>query len=168
MKDLHTKKNQATEVILVGWFSKCQSFKKVGGRRFLEGLYQCLCSFRLARRNVGRVRCSQNFGNFRFGGKCNTFRPVRPTWKFPEKWKIYKGGPIFPVGISERNFVFHLHVSWIKYIKSSAPESIRIACFNLERLSRSSRLARPGISTFDRRQGRGGCDSDAERFMYWA
>ena len=51
MKNLHTKK-QAPEVILVGWFSKCQSIKKVGGRRFVEGLYQALFSFCLARRNV--------------------------------------------------------------------------------------------------------------------
>ena len=40
------------EVILVGWFRKCQSIKKVGGRRFAEGLYQALISFRFARRNV--------------------------------------------------------------------------------------------------------------------
>ena len=40
------------EVILVGWFGKCQSIKKVGGRRFVEGLYQALFSFRHARRNV--------------------------------------------------------------------------------------------------------------------
>ena len=39
---------------------------------------------------------------------------------------------------------------WIKYMKSSASESIRNACFNLERLSRSFRLARPGISPLDR------------------
>ena len=45
-------KKQGTEVILVGWFSKWQSIKKVGGRRFAEGLYQALFSFRLARRNV--------------------------------------------------------------------------------------------------------------------
>ena len=45
-------KKQGTEVILVGWFGKCQSIKKVGGRRFVEGLYQALFSFRLARRNV--------------------------------------------------------------------------------------------------------------------
>ena len=104
------------------------------------------------------------------GSAVNVTRFARfvPLENSQKKWKIYKGGPIFPVGISERNFVFHLHVSWIKYMKGSAPESIRIACFNLERLSRSSRLAQPGISTFDRRQGRGGCDSDAERFMYWA
>ena len=31
----------------------------------------------------------------------------------------------------------------------SASESITNVCFNLERLSRSSRLSRPGISTFD-------------------
>ena len=43
---------QTTEVILVGWFGKCQSIKKVGGRRFVEGLSQALFSFRLARRNV--------------------------------------------------------------------------------------------------------------------
>ena len=43
---------QATEVILVGWFGKCQSIKKVGGRRFVEGLYEALFSFHLARRNV--------------------------------------------------------------------------------------------------------------------
>ena len=33
-----------------------------------------------------------------------------------------------------------------KYMKGSASESIRNACFNLERLSSSSRLARPWIS----------------------
>ena len=44
-------KKQATEVILVGSFRKCQSIKKVGGRRFV-GLYQALFSFRLARQNV--------------------------------------------------------------------------------------------------------------------
>ena len=33
-------------------------------------------------------------------------------WKIPrKKWKIWKGGLLFPVGISERNFVFHSHVS---------------------------------------------------------
>ena len=45
-------KKQVTEVVLVGWFGKCQSIKKVGGRLFVEGLYQDLFSFRLARRNV--------------------------------------------------------------------------------------------------------------------
>ena len=43
---------QATEVILVGWFGKCQSIRKVSGRRFVEGLYQALFSFRLARWNI--------------------------------------------------------------------------------------------------------------------
>ena len=43
---------QATEVILVGWCGKCQSIKKVGSRRFVEGLYQALFSFRLACRNI--------------------------------------------------------------------------------------------------------------------
>ena len=41
-------------------------------------------------------------------------------------------------------------IHWIKYIKSSAPESIRNACFNLEQHSRSSALAQPGISTSER------------------
>ena len=35
-------------------------------------------------------------------------------------------------------------------MKSSASESLRNAYFNLERLSRSSRLARPRISTVER------------------
>ena len=43
---------QETEVILVGWFGKCQSIKKVGGRCFVEGLYQALFSFGHSRRNV--------------------------------------------------------------------------------------------------------------------
>ena len=51
MKNLHTRK-QATEVILVGLFGKCQSIKKMGGRRFVEGLYQAVFSFHLGRRNV--------------------------------------------------------------------------------------------------------------------
>ena len=41
-------------------------------------------------------------------------------------------------------------ICYIKYMKSSMPESIRNASFNMERLSRSSRLAQPGISTFNR------------------
>ena len=45
-------KKQATDAVLVGWFSKHQSIKKVGRRRFAEGLYQALFSFRLAHRNV--------------------------------------------------------------------------------------------------------------------
>ena len=55
-------------------------------------------------------------------------------------------------------------IHWIKYMKSSASESIRNACFNLERLSRSFRLARPGISPLDRL--RNAFDSDAALFMY--
>ena len=55
-------------------------------------------------------------------------------------------------------------IHWIKYMKSSASESVRNACFNLERLSRSFRLARPGISPLDRLWN--AFDSDAELFMY--
>ena len=36
-------------------------------------------------------------------------------------------------------------IHWLKYMKSSASESIRNAYFNLERLNRSSRLPRQGI-----------------------
>ena len=43
-----------------------------------------------------------------------------------------------------------MSTEWIKYMKSSAPESIRKACFSLEPLSCSFRLARPGISPLDR------------------
>ena len=49
-------------------------------------------------------------------------------------------------------------------MKSSASESIRNACFNLERLSRSFRLAWPGISPLERLWS--GFDSDAELFMF--
>ena len=49
MENLHTNKT-SKEVILVGRLGKCQSIKKVGGRRFAEGLYQALFSFSLAPR----------------------------------------------------------------------------------------------------------------------
>ena len=55
-------------------------------------------------------------------------------------------------------------IHWIKYMKSSASESISNACFNLERFSRSFRLARPGISPLERLWN--AFDSDAELFMY--
>ena len=48
-------------------------------------------------------------------------------------------------------------------MKSLASESISNAYFNLERLSRSFRLARPGISPLDRLWN--AFDSDAELFM---
>ena len=55
-------------------------------------------------------------------------------------------------------------IHWIKYMKSSASESIRNACFNLERLSRSFRLAWPRISPLERLWN--SFDSDAELFTY--
>ena len=42
------------------------------------------------------------------GTRLRRFVPLENSQK---KWKILKGEPVFPVGISERNFVFHLHVS---------------------------------------------------------
>ena len=49
-------------------------------------------------------------------------------------------------------------------MKSSASQSVRSACLNLERLSRSFRLTRPGISPLVRLWN--GFDSDTELFMY--
>ena len=49
-------------------------------------------------------------------------------------------------------------------MKSSASESVRNAYFNLEWLSRSSRLAWPGIVTVERPWS--SFDSDAKLFMY--
>ena len=49
-------------------------------------------------------------------------------------------------------------------MNSSESESIRNACFNLERLSRYFRLARPGISPLERLWN--GFDSDAELNHY--
>ena len=58
-------------------------------------------------KHFGRFPFSQNFRNFRFGGKWNTFRRFVPLENSQKKWKIWKGGPVFPVWISERNVVFH-------------------------------------------------------------
>jgi len=41
-------------------------------------------------------------------------------------------------------------IHWIKYMKSSASESIKNGNLNLERPSRSSRLVQPGISALER------------------
>ena len=56
-------------------------------------------------------------------------------------------------------------IHWNKYMKSSTSESVRNACFNLERLRRSFRPARPGISPLGEWLWNG-FDSDAELFMY--
>ena len=60
---------------------------------------------------IGRFPFSQNFRNFRLA--VNGTRFIGSShWKIPrKKWKIWKGGLLFQVGISERNFVFHSHVS---------------------------------------------------------
>ena len=54
----------------------------------------------------------------------------------------------------------------IKYMKSSASESIKNACFNLERLSCSFRLARLGINFLYLDRLWNAIDSDAELLMY--
>ena len=51
MENLHTKKTSNGSNF--GWLIRQMSInQKVGGRRFVEGLYQALFSFGLARRNV--------------------------------------------------------------------------------------------------------------------
>ena len=52
-----------------------------------------------------------------------SFRNFKPEFLLNGKRPL-KGGPVFPVGISERNFVFHLHVSRSLYqfqVHSRAP-----------------------------------------------
>jgi len=44
MENLHTE-DLVAEEILIGCFVECQSIKRVGGRRFVEELYQALFFF---------------------------------------------------------------------------------------------------------------------------
>ena len=50
--------------------------------------------------HLGRFPFSQNFRNFRFGGKWNTFRRFFPLKNSQKKWKIIRDGTVFPNGIS--------------------------------------------------------------------
>ena len=79
--------------------------------------------------NLGRFPFSQNFQNFRFGGKRNTFRRFVPLEYSQKQWKIQKGGPVFPVGISERNVVFHLRFS--QFVPVPGPRSDTATCRGL-------------------------------------
>ena len=47
------------EQILIGCFVECQTIKKVGGRRSVEGLYQAQFSFRPSRLNVHRAKLTK-------------------------------------------------------------------------------------------------------------
>ena len=84
------------------------------------------------------------------------------SWEDLKKAREYgyspQGNRITEVAVRQG---FTLH--W-KVHENSVSESIRNACFNLERLSRSSRLARPGIPSMGRLLN--GFDSDAELFKY--
>ena len=51
--------------------------------------------------------------------------------------------------VQTSNFSWNI-IQWIKYIKSSASELIRNACFNLEGLNRSCCPSKAGILTLDR------------------
>ena len=83
------------------------------------------------------------------GTLVNLFRTSLSTFTLETKWHVTSS--LYP-GHSEARF------------RSSATELIRNACFSLERLSRSFRLARPGISPLERLWN--GFDSNAELFMY--
>ena len=65
--NIYIPKKYATEVILVGWFSKCQSIKKVSGRRFIKGLYHVLFSFRFVNNipaGQGKMRLTKIFDHW--------------------------------------------------------------------------------------------------------
>ena len=57
----------------------------------IHGIFSC---------HLGRFPCSQNFRNFRFGGKWNTFRRFFSLENSQKKWKIQKDGTVFPNGNS--------------------------------------------------------------------
>ena len=64
----------------------------------------------------------------------------------------------------ELNFSEEFTCLWKKsQVHNTDPRKSINACFNLERLNSSSRLARPEISALERLWN--GFDSDAERFM---
>ena len=79
-------KRQATEVVLVGWFGKCQSIKKVGGRRFVEGLYQALLSFHLAHRNVICKAKRKIEPDLRLSGSLCMYFNVWATFPLNNRW----------------------------------------------------------------------------------
>ena len=64
---------------------------------------------------------------------------------FPQQLSDLRPGSDAELFISRTSII-----RWTKYMKSSGSKSIRNAFFNLERLSRSFRLARPGISPLER------------------
>ena len=81
-------------------------------------------SYRTLYGDAGRFSFSQNFRNFPFGGKWNTSRRFVPLENSQKKWKILKGEPVFPVGISERNFVSNLQVSRIVIVCISSRSTV--------------------------------------------
>ena len=72
--------------------------------------------------------------------------------------QLHSSGHFFPTKaefkkiIQFRRRTFHEPnlIPWIKYMKSSASESVKNGYLNLERLSRSFRLPQPGISRLER------------------
>ena len=66
----------------------------------------------------------------------NVFFQIQPTLRSGSDAELFKLEPNL--------------IHWIKYLKSLASEWIKNVYFNLERLTHSSRLAWPGISTLDR------------------
>ena len=79
--------------------------------------------------------------------------PVRILYFFRKKVELIpvkENDTIESVRIGTDAELFMSLIPRIKYMKSSASESVENGCFNLERLSRSSRLAQPGISALER------------------
>ena len=77
----------------------------------------------------------------------------RPTWD-QTLWKTIRyenfDADVPLAQFRRRTFHEPNQIHWIKYMKSSAFESIENGYLNLERPSRSSRLAQPGISALER------------------
>ena len=95
---------------LLGLFT-CRKLVNLSWKFVAETCKQRLVTPKLPGVDYGRFPLTQNFWNFRFGGRWNTFRRLVPLKNSQKKWKIEKGGPVFPGGISERNLVFHLRFS---------------------------------------------------------
>ena len=94
-------------------------------------------------------------------------RKRSPTWTAndPVKFADHRHSKNWPVIVTPQKWLrpgsdakLFMSRTWINYMKSSASGSMRNACFNLERLRRSFRLAWPRISPLERLWN--GFDSD--------
>ena len=74
----------------------------------------------------------------------NIFIFVSKYFSMPANWRHSKAQ------FRRRTFHDPNLIPWIKYMKSSTSKSVKNGYLNLERLSRSFRLAQPGISPLER------------------